>query len=169
MTIKEVSNCCQVESKKPFSSLNRVVAGKECLGDGKRKWRLVSQWEKEETDFEKYLCIKEANAVKEKKESDRAIAKLKKEGKVQSIAGFLLCKNDADDDDDWMNSKKDKFQNQRSIRKQPNLSSLSHKGDIDNTARPSKKKSITPFLNARTHQPIVTPQNTLKKNSRIRK
>ena len=169
MTKKEVNNCCQVESNKSSSCLNRVVAVKECSDDGKRKWRLVSQWEKEETDFEKYLRIKEANAAKEKKASDRAIKKLKKEGKVQSIAGFLLCKKDDDDDDDWMKSKKDKFQNQRSIRKQPNLASLSHKADIDNTARPSKKKSITPFLNARTHQPIVTPQNTLKKNSRIRK
>ena len=169
MTKKEVNNCCQVESNKPSSCLNRVVAAKECSDDGKRKWRLVSQWEKEETDFEKYLRIKEANAAKEKKASDRAIKKLKKEGKVQSIAGFLLCKKDDDDDDEWLKSKKDKFQNHRSIRKQPNPASLSHKADIDNTARPQKKTSIQPFLNARTHRPIVTLRNTLKKNSRIRK
>ena len=88
----------------------------------KKKWVLVSQWEKEKTDYEKYLRIKESNEIKEKKKSDRAIKKLKKEGKVQSLAGFLVCrKRDVDEeDDDWMKSKKDKLQQkrQKSLKKE---------------------------------------------------
>ena len=79
---------------------------------GKRKWRLVSQWEKEETDYEIHLRITERKKRKEKQESDKAIKKLKEEGKVQSIAGFLVCKED--EEDDWTKSKKENFQRNRS-------------------------------------------------------
>ena len=54
-----------------------------------------------------YLRIKESNQKKEKKKSDRAIKKLKKEGKVQSIAGFLVTKEEAEDS--WITSKRDRF------------------------------------------------------------
>ena len=71
----------------------------------------MSQWEKEETDSEKYLRIKEANDAKEKRMSDRAIKKLKREGKVRSIAGFLVCKDKADDD--WTKLKMARYKKKR--------------------------------------------------------
>ena len=67
-------------------------------------------------DYEKYLRIKESNEQKEKRKSDRAIKKLKKQGKVQSISGFLVCKEDVKDDD-WTKSKKECFQRNRVNRR----------------------------------------------------
>ena len=62
---------------------------------------------KEETDYEMHLRIKSENEKKEKRKSDRAIKKLKKEGKVQPIAGFLIFKEQ--EDDNWIRSKKRKI------------------------------------------------------------
>ena len=80
-----------------------------------RKWTLVSQWEKEETDSEMHLRKKEEKKTKEKKKSDRAIKKLKKDGKVQPITGYLICKEEKEDD--WIGSKKNKFERNRTRRR----------------------------------------------------
>ena len=89
---------------KAARSTNKVSSGRnKATVRSSRKWRLVSQWEKEETDFEKYLRIKESNEAKEKKKSNAAIKKLKKEGKVQPISGFLVYKEDVEDP--WMTAK----------------------------------------------------------------
>ena len=76
-----------------------------------RKWTLVSQWEKEETDSEMHLRKKEEKKAKEKKKSDRAIKKLKKDGQVQPITRHLICKEEKEDD--WIGSKKNKFEKNR--------------------------------------------------------
>ena len=94
-------------STKPPKNIENQKDNNKLPAKAKRKWRLVSQWEKEETDYEMYLRIKESNQKKEKKKSDRAIKKLKKEGKVQSIAGFLVTKEEAEDS--WITSKRDRF------------------------------------------------------------
>ena len=90
-------------STKPPENIENQKDNNKLPAKAKRKWRLVSQWEKEETDDGMYLRIKESNQKKEKKKSDRAIKKLKKEGKVQSIAGFLVTKEEAEDS--WITSK----------------------------------------------------------------
>ena len=94
-------------STKPPENIENQKDNNKLPAKAKRKWRLVSQWEKEETDYEMYLRIKESNQKKEKKKSDRAIKKLKKEGKVQSIAGFLVTKEEVEDS--WITSKRDRF------------------------------------------------------------
>ena len=45
-----------------------------------------------------YLQKKEKKKEKEKKKSNRAIKKLKKDGKVQLITGYLICKEEKEDD-----------------------------------------------------------------------
>ena len=94
-------------STKPPENNKNQKDNNKLPAKAKRKWRLVSQWKKEETDYKMYLQIKESNQKKEKKKSDQAIKKLKKEGKVQSIAGFLVTKEEAEDK--WTNSKRDRF------------------------------------------------------------
>jgi len=64
-----------------------------------------------ESNYERFLRIRESNARKEKLKSDRAIKKLKKEGKVQSISGFLTWK--AETVDDYTQSKLNKFREKR--------------------------------------------------------
>ena len=58
-----------------------------------------------ESNYEQYLRIQRENQEKEAKRNKRAIKKLKKEGKVQSLAGFLICKKE-EEEDEWMKSKK---------------------------------------------------------------
>ena len=108
---KSSGNGKSIDNPSCLQSIQSDKIKKESLDDGKRKWRLVSQWEKEETDSEKYLRIKEANDAKEKRMSDRAIKKLKREGKVRSIAGFLVCKDEADDD--WTKLKMARYKKKR--------------------------------------------------------
>ena len=60
-----------------------------------------------ESNYEQYLRIQRENQEKEAKRNKRAIKKLKKEGKVQSLAGFLICKKEEEEEEDeWMKSKK---------------------------------------------------------------
>ena len=101
----------------------------------------MSQWEKEETDHKKYLCIKESNEQKEKRKSDHAIKKLKKEGKVQSICGFLVCKEEVEDDD-WTKSKKESFQRNR----------INRCGAATATAPPPISDASTPQSNSAKHR-----------------
>ena len=56
----------------------------------------------------------EEKEFKERKKSNRAIKKLEKQGKVQSICGFLQLPEDKDDE--WVQSKKEKFVRNRSLR-----------------------------------------------------
>ena len=53
-----------------------------------------------ESGYEMYVRIQKENEQKEKRKSDRAIKKLKQEGKVQSIAGFLICKEEDKEETD---------------------------------------------------------------------
>ena len=140
---------------------NTVSAGRNKASvRSSRKWKLVSQWEKEETDFEKYLRIKESNEAKEKKKSIAAIKKLKKEGKVQPISGFLVYKEE--EDDDWMRSKKDRFRNNRKIRNKkalkPPSPAATNKWDSndsdDNDDFLEEILNFCPFRNA-LNKPIV--------------
>ena len=62
-----------------------------------------------------HMRINEEKEFKEAKRSKKAIKKLKKEGKVQSICGFLVVKEDVDDD--WIKSKKERFVQNRSIHR----------------------------------------------------
>ena len=82
--------------------------------NSKRKY-LCCEEDKHKTGYEQYIRINKENEFKEKKRSDRAIKKLKKEGKVRSICGFLAVKEDKEDD--WTKSKKDEFLKNRSIRR----------------------------------------------------
>ena len=61
-----------------------------------------------ESSYEQYLRIQKENEAKEIKRNKTAINKLRKEGKVQSIAGFLVCKKE-EEADEWTQSKKEKF------------------------------------------------------------
>ena len=61
-----------------------------------------------------HLRIEEEKKEKEKRMIDRDIKRLKKEGKVQSIAGFLICKEEPVDD--WVKSKQDRFNRNRSSK-----------------------------------------------------
>ena len=80
---------------------------------GKKK-PLLCEAKKPETNYELHLRINEEKEFKERKKSNRAIKKLKKEGKVQSICGFLQLPEDIDDE--WVQSKKEKFVRNRSLR-----------------------------------------------------
>ena len=61
-----------------------------------------------------HLRIEEEKKEKEKRMIDRDIKRLKKEGKVQSIAGFLICKEEPVDD--WVKLKQDRFNRNRSSK-----------------------------------------------------
>ena len=60
-----------------------------------------------------YVRIQKSNEEKKSKRSQRAIKKLKKEGKVQSIAGFLTCNEGRGEAGEWANSKKEGFNRKR--------------------------------------------------------
>ena len=70
-----------------------------------------------ESQYEKYLRITAEKESREQKKSNRAIKRLKKEGKVQSISGFLVCKEE--EEDDWMKSKLARFKEGGMLRKLP--------------------------------------------------
>ena len=80
---------------------------------GKRK-TLICEESKPETGYEEHIRIEEEKEFKRQRKSKRAIKKLKDEGKVRSIAGFLVVKDK--EDDDYINSKREKFVRNRSIR-----------------------------------------------------
>ena len=81
--------------------------------EGKKK-PLLCEAKKPETNYELHLSINEEKEFKERKKSNRAIKKLKKEGKVQSICGFLTIQEDKEDE--WIQSKKENFVRNRSLR-----------------------------------------------------
>ena len=80
---------------------------------GKKK-PLLCEAKKPETNYEMHLRINEEKEFKDSKKSNRAIKKLKKEGKVQSICGFLQLAEDKEDE--WVQSKKENFVHNRSLR-----------------------------------------------------
>ena len=159
---KSSGNGKRIDNPSCLQSIQSDKIKKESLDDGKRKWRLVSQWEKEETDYEKYLRIKEANDAKEKRMSDRAIKKLKREGKVRSIAGFLVCKDKADDD--WTKLKMARYKKKTPLSAHNNNSF--RETAVDNHNHRSTTNTATvlqPFLNARTNQPVLPSSGKFKK------
>ena len=79
---------------------------------GKKK-PLLCEAKKPETNYELHLRINEEKEFKERKKISRAIKKLKKEGKVQSICGFLQLPEDKEDE--WIQSKKENFVRNRSL------------------------------------------------------
>ena len=81
--------------------------------NGKRK-ALICEELKPETRYEEHVRIEEEKEFKEQRKNKRAINKMKKQGKLRSISGFLVVKEE--EDDDYIKSKKDKFVRNRSIR-----------------------------------------------------
>ena len=160
---RTVSSTASLATKSAAHHHEKLPASK------KKKYQLVSQWKKEETDYEKFLRIKAHQEQKDRKESDRAIKKLKKEGKVQSISGFLVSKEEIVDD--WMESKKEKFRRKRhmcrehhkpvhsNFQEPPETSAGVH--PVPNGPSSEDCRDIHPlvskncFFNARTNKPIV--------------
>ena len=81
--------------------------------NGKRK-ALICEELKPETRYEEHIRIEEEKEFKKQRKNKRAINKMKKQGKLRSISGFLVVKDE--EDDDYIKSKKDKFVKNRSIR-----------------------------------------------------
>ena len=81
--------------------------------NGKRK-ALICEELKPETRYEEHVRIEEEKEFKKQRKNKRAINKMKKQGKLRSISGFLVVKEE--EDDDYIKSKKDKFVRNRSIR-----------------------------------------------------
>ena len=81
--------------------------------NGKRK-ALICEESKPETRYEEHIRIEEEKEFKRQRKNKRAINKMKKQGKLRSISGFLVVKDK--EDDDYVKSKKEKFVRNRSIR-----------------------------------------------------
>ena len=81
--------------------------------NGKRK-ALICEELKPETRYEEHVRIEEEKEFKKQRKNKRAINKMKKQGKLCSISGFLVVKDE--EDDDYIKSKKEKFVRNRSIR-----------------------------------------------------
>ena len=134
-------------------------------------------WERKsplkESNYEQYLRIQRENEEKEAKRNKRAINKLKKEGKVQSLAGFLICKKEEEEEEDeWMKSKKVAPKRSNKRRKfnekkatptvPPPIPNFYALGDLaesdDNTEEEEQMDALLnfhPFRNA-LHKPITT-------------
>ena len=81
--------------------------------NGKRK-ALICEELKPETRYKEHILIEEEKEFKKQRKNKRAINKMKNQGKLRSISGFLVVKDE--EDDDYIKSKKDKFVKNRSIR-----------------------------------------------------
>lgn len=130
-----------------------------------------------ESNYEMFLRIQAENEAKEKKKSDKAIKRLKQEGKVQSLAGFLICNKDADGtQDEWMESKL-KRPNKRHKRNPSrretvkaivpqattfDLPPLDDSSDEEDAEKLKELLSFHPFRTAHNH-PILPNQKTSSK------
>ena len=86
-----------------------------------------------ESSFEMYVWIQKE---KEVRKTNRAIKQLKKEGKLQSIAGFLVCNEGRDEVDEWINSKRDKFNRKRLHSRKKNVNDEEIEDPEDENKKP---------------------------------
>ena len=68
------------------------------IDDKSKRKALICEESKLETGYEEHIRIEEKNEFKRQRRSKRAIKKLKDKGKVCSITGFLVVKDEEDDD-----------------------------------------------------------------------
>ena len=80
--------------------------------NGKRK-ALICEELKPETRYEEHVRIEEEKEFKKQRRNKRAINKMKKQGKLRSISGFLVVKDK--EDNYYIKSKREKFVRNRNI------------------------------------------------------